>query len=260
MTPREQGDIGELSAMSWLVEHGAHLYLPVGHSPDIDIVAHLGGRLIRVEVKTATRQPQPGRWTVSIATRGGNQSWSGLVKYFDPDRCDFLFAHVGDGRRWLIPTGGLDATTSITVGGPKYSEFEVESGQPLLPEYRNKASNPRESTVSTIPTRFRGSAEAGESGRPVKPVAMPEWVRFPPPPSASTELSPTALGRYRTRASANHQVTIPGGCFEEARLSCGDRFAVQACGDGKVLLTRIEENPTDLALFASDETISADAD
>jgi Holliday junction resolvase-like predicted endonuclease len=103
LKPREQGDLGELSAMEWLASKNAKLFLPVLHSPDIDIVAELGGRLHRIEVKTSTYQ-QRDRWSVLISTRGGNQSWTGLVKHFEPERCDFLFVHVGDGRRWFIPT------------------------------------------------------------------------------------------------------------------------------------------------------------
>jgi hypothetical protein len=38
LKPREQGDIGELSAMEWLASRGAHIYVPVGHSPDVDLV------------------------------------------------------------------------------------------------------------------------------------------------------------------------------------------------------------------------------
>ena len=56
LKPRQQGDIGELSAMDWLAAQGAHLYIPVGHSPDIDLIAELDGRLIRVEVKTSTHR------------------------------------------------------------------------------------------------------------------------------------------------------------------------------------------------------------
>jgi PD-(D/E)XK endonuclease len=50
--PRKQGDIGELSAMEWLASAGAALYLPFGHSPDVDVVADFGGQLVRVQVKT----------------------------------------------------------------------------------------------------------------------------------------------------------------------------------------------------------------
>ena len=129
--PRRQGDLGELSAMEWLASKGAHIYVPVGHSPDVDLIAELDGRLLRVEVKTCTRQRQPGRWEVSISTRGGNQSWSGLVKCFDPGRCEFLFVLVGDGRRWFIPATEVEGRHGICLGGEKYAEFEVDRGRPL---------------------------------------------------------------------------------------------------------------------------------
>ena len=85
LKPREQGDIGELSAMQWLAEKGACIYVPVGHSPDVDLIAVIGDRTLRIEVKTATYW-DGSRWGVGIATRGGNQSWSGVVKRFDPAR------------------------------------------------------------------------------------------------------------------------------------------------------------------------------
>ena len=86
---------------------------------------------------------------VAICTRGGNQSWSGLVKRMDPRRCDYLFAHVGDGRRWFIPSDRVEGTTAICLGGPKYAEFEVVRGQPLPgrddaePPLYNRRSNAR---------------------------------------------------------------------------------------------------------------------
>src|SRR5437867_4474072 len=94
LKPREQGDIGELSAMEWLANKGARLYVPVGHSPDVDLIAVVKGETLRIEVKTSTYRNAAGRWQVMIATRGGNQSWTGLVKNFDRDRCEYLFAHV----------------------------------------------------------------------------------------------------------------------------------------------------------------------
>ena len=97
--------------MEWLAGQGAQIYVPVGHSPDVDLVALLDGRLLAVEVKTSTsRTALVGAYC--IATRGGNRSWNGVVKYFDPDRCDYLFVHVGDGRRWFIPTAALRCRSS----------------------------------------------------------------------------------------------------------------------------------------------------
>jgi hypothetical protein len=87
-------------------------------------------RLLRVQVKTCTFLRKE-RWTVCICTRGGNQSWNGIVKRFDTARCDYLFAVVADGRRWCIPSVALEGGTSVALGGPKYAEFEVERGRPL---------------------------------------------------------------------------------------------------------------------------------
>ncbi len=130
-TPRRQGDAGELSAMHWLASTGAYVFYPVGHSPDYDLVADLDdGRLIRVQVKTSTCF-HDGRYSVTLATRGGNQSWNGLVKRLDPSRCDYLFVHVGDARRWFIPSGAVGGGSGIALGGPKYAEYEIERSAPL---------------------------------------------------------------------------------------------------------------------------------
>ena len=127
---REQGDLGEGSAVEWLVATGAHLFLPFGHSPDCDLVADIDGRLVRVQVKTSCFF-RAGRWEVELATHGGNRSWSGVVKHFSSQRADFLFVHVADGRRWFIPADQVDGGRKIVLGGPKYAPFEVEPGRPI---------------------------------------------------------------------------------------------------------------------------------
>jgi Holliday junction resolvase-like predicted endonuclease len=127
LSPRRQGDLGELSAMEWLVSQGYALYLPLGHSPDVDLIADDGEALMRVQVKTTTFR-ENGRWRVGISTQGGNQSWNRVIKRFSAERCDRLFVLVGDGRRWFIPAESVEAETSLNLGGPKYAEFEVEPG------------------------------------------------------------------------------------------------------------------------------------
>ena len=128
--PRIQGDCGEFSAIGWLLSRGARVYLPFEHSPDVDLVADLGGRLISVQVKTSTVF-RDGRWSAMIQTRGGNRSWSGVVKKFCPTQCDYLFVHVGDGRRWWIPSDAVGGGTHLALGGPKYADYETEPGDAL---------------------------------------------------------------------------------------------------------------------------------
>jgi hypothetical protein len=96
----------------------------------VDLVALIDDREVRVQVKTSGFFVN-GRWSVAVCTRGGNQSWNKIVKRFGCDRCDYLFVLVGDGRRWFIPSSVVEGTTSIALGGPKYADYEVESGRPF---------------------------------------------------------------------------------------------------------------------------------
>jgi PD-(D/E)XK endonuclease len=127
---RRQGDLGEFSAIEWLGTRGYPVWFPLGHSPDIDLVTRIDGRLVGVQVKTTTCLFK-GRYSVTLSTRGGNQSWSGLVKRFSSERCDWLFVLVGDGRRWFIPADVVEGGSALLLGGPKYAAYEVESGRPL---------------------------------------------------------------------------------------------------------------------------------
>jgi hypothetical protein len=110
----------------------ARLY-PIGHSPDCDLIADDGDALQRVQVKTTTRW-RNRRWEVMLCTRGGNQSWNGVVKHFSSSRCDKLFVAVADGRRWFIPANAVGGGSGIILGGPKYAEHEIEPGRPLILE------------------------------------------------------------------------------------------------------------------------------
>jgi hypothetical protein len=130
LTPRDQGDFGELSALYWLASRGARIAIPVGNNSHWDLVAELDDRVLRVQVKTG-RHRRRGRWEVTVSTRGGNQSWTGVAKLLDRSRFDYLFVLVADGRRWFIPAESVDGCSCLCLGGPKYDEFEVERGDPI---------------------------------------------------------------------------------------------------------------------------------
>jgi PD-(D/E)XK endonuclease len=143
--------------MEWFASKGAHILVPIGHSPDYDFVAEVEERLVKVQVKTCA-YVRNGRWTVCICTRGGNQSWNGIVKRFDSSQCDYLFAVVADGRRWCIPSVALQGGTSAALGGPKYAEFEVERGRPLP----SRAADETASTIDSLDAR--GDVRAAKGG------------------------------------------------------------------------------------------------
>jgi hypothetical protein len=243
LKPREQGDLGELSAMEWLASKGATIAIPVFHSPDWDLIAELAGTAIRIQVKTSTACDERGRFTLRLATSGGNQSWNRIIKRFDASRYDYLFALVGDGRRWFIPSHAIEGSYCIVLGGVKYSEFEVEPGAAIV-------AGPT-SRIVEAPTR--GSAGVGEPGLAVNQV--PSLLRgfeslLPHHHPPEVPARPSA----RTRISANHQITIPLGPFRAAGLEIAQAIRVTAVGDGHLLLDRIEipaetSETSDAALF-----------
>lgn len=239
--------------MEWFAAQGARIWVPLGHSPDVDLIADFDGRLLRVQVKTttqcATTPNDHNRWRATIATNGGNQSWGGTTKTFDPAHVDLLFVLVGDGRRWLIPAHAIESQRQIALGGSKYAEFEIERGTAI-----DRLVYPDPSTPLESPVQPGGAPESGEPGRPVKSVAQLEWVRIPPPPSSSPpmenrtaaegdgaiEEEPDAPLRFqRTQISSQHQITIPSVPFRRAGLGPGDRLHARAAGPGRVILERI---------------------
>jgi hypothetical protein len=229
---RVQGDLGEFSAMEWLASKGALIWLPIGHSPDVDLMAEFDGQLIRVQVKTSAyrvRTPRGlSRWHVGIATNGGNRSWNGTAKEFDPRKVDYLFVLVGDGRRWFIPAPEVEASRAVRLGGAKYSEFEVESGTPF------EALVHPDPNVNKLGYPSPGECQSGQMEQTVNLPAMPTQVRILPPPSTSS-------GQAVLRPK--RQATIPKRPCEEAGLRAGDRLRVRADGPGKVILERIKPKP-----------------
>lgn len=220
--------------MEWLASRGATVWVPFNHSPHVDLMAEWDDRLVKVQVKTSTfRGPVKSgeeRWRISIATNGGNRSWTGLAKKFDPARVDYLFVLVGDGRRWFIPAPFVEAVRSIAVGGTKYSEFEVERGTPFEDlVYGSAAAN----TIAGVPS-LAGECQSGQMDLTVNQAAMPTQVRILPPPSAASR---------QVLLRPKRQMTIPKGPCEDAGLAAGDRLRVQADGPGRVLLERIPEAP-----------------
>lgn len=220
--------------MEWLGSKGATVWVPFNHSPHVDLMAEWDNALIKVQVKTSTFQaPLPsgeGRWKVAIATNGGNRSWTGMTKAFDPARVDYLFVLVGDGRRWFIPAPFVEAVRSIALGGTKYSEFEIERGTPFEELiYGNAAAN----TIAGVPP-LAGECQSGQMDLTVNQAAMPTQVRILPPPSSSSR---------QVLLRPKRQATFPKAPCEEAGIAPGDRLRVRVDGPGRIVFEKIDGEP-----------------
>jgi hypothetical protein len=178
-----------------------------------------------------------------IATNGGNQSWTGLTKRFDPSRFDLLFVLTGSGRRWLIPADAIEARNQLTLGGPRYSEFEIEAAASIA-QLVYGADRP------TLESENRpGEYPSGQRTAAVNRQAMPSQVRILPPPSTRTAASASgdstrferALGRSgQALVRPKRQTTIPKRAFVDAGLRVGDRMRIRADGEGRIVFERIQ--------------------
>jgi hypothetical protein len=256
---RQQGDLGEASAIEWLTRQGATVWAPLGHSPDADLIADVEGTLLRVQVKTSTcRSQTPNghlRWEVSLATNGGNQSWSGVAKVFDPSRFDVLFALTGDGRRWFVPANAIEAATSIRLGGTKYSEFEIEPTSPIEHLVYCEARPLLESNVPSgeYPSGQRTRsvkpwAYAFTGSNPVSPICISAYPQSASIGNGDTTGFERSLGRVsQVIMRPKRQMTMPKRPYVEAGLDVGDRMRVRAECEGRVVFERILE-PADGSL------------
>ncbi len=146
---------------------------------------------------------------------------------------------VGDGRRWFIPSEVVEARESVTLGGPKYSEFEIESGRPLLDLVYGLDEPALES--STRP----GEYPSGQRTAAVNRQAQPSQVRILSPPSSARPAADAPLERKLGRRGQaivrpKRLMTVPHRPFAEAGLEIGDRIRFRADGPGRVIMERIE--------------------
>ena len=219
--------------MEWLASKSANVWVPFTHSPHIDLMAEWDDSLVKVQVKTSTfrwkTKAGEERWKVSIATNGGNRSWSGLTKKFDRTKVDYLFVLVGDGRRWFIPAVYVEAARGVALGGAKYSEFEVERGTPFEELVYGDAPANRIPVASPL----LGECQSGQMDVTVNHAAMPTQVRILPPPSSPSTTRQVLLRPKR-------QATFPKALCEEAGILPGDRLRVSTDGPGRLVFEKID--------------------
>jgi hypothetical protein len=136
----------------------------------------------------------------------------------------------------------LGARSSVTLGGPKYSEFEIEAGGAI------------DDLVYAVDRSIESPAEPGEypSGQrmaPVKRPAQPSQVRILPPPFRPRPgFAPSkyerSLGR-RGEAVINQKrrVTILQAACIEAGFQEDDRLLARSGGDDRIVFERVEPPP-----------------
>ena len=109
---RQQGAIGVGRAIAYYASKGYAVFVPISDVSRFDLVVDTGERLLRIEVKTSRRADGE----IELRTKGGNRSWTGVVKRVRATDCDVVFAvNVATGGEREYPVSALAGMSTITV-------------------------------------------------------------------------------------------------------------------------------------------------
>lgn len=111
MNTKEQGAIAVAQAISFYTKLGYAVFTPISDTSRFDLIVEKEGILFRIEVKSCSRE----NGQFELATKGGNQSWSGEVKRITSSNCDkvFLYNLVTDNSKEM-DARDLEGRRSIT--------------------------------------------------------------------------------------------------------------------------------------------------
>lgn len=123
--PRKQGDAGLGLAIGWFASAGYTVCVPLTDSQDYDLIID-DGTLKRVQVRTCTAEERSGIYSVGLRVKGGNRSGTGKTKHFDSTKVEAVFAVLGNGDMYFVPSSKITAKSVLSLGGKKYAGWKVE--------------------------------------------------------------------------------------------------------------------------------------
>ena len=122
---------------------------------------------------------------------------------------------------WFIPSTVLEARTSVSLGGPKYAQFEIEPGRRIHALVYG-ADPPLESRSPA------GEYPSGQRTATVNRQAQPSQVRILPPPFRGSAGSPPRRGWLRFSSLFDGKRLPP----RTRRPAKGPRVAMASAGPG----------------------------
>lgn len=123
MKSKEKGDLAVAKAISYFVEQGYEVLLPIGDKKKYDLVTEKDGVLKRVQCKFTTHRPE-GSYVVPLRVMGGNRSYYSANSYKTGD-FDVLFALTGDGDVYVIPSEITNKLKNSLTLGNKCDKYKM---------------------------------------------------------------------------------------------------------------------------------------
>lgn len=112
---RKQGDAGLGAAICYFTGNGHIVCLPISEGQEYDLIVDMGSGLKTVQIKTTRYKAPSGHYIANLRVLGGNRSGAGKVKKLDTSKIDYVFVLDASNAWYLIPTGTLNGTGSVTL-------------------------------------------------------------------------------------------------------------------------------------------------
>ena len=117
MNSKEKGDLALAKAISYFIESGHEVLLPIGDKRPYDLVIeNEDGTLQKVQSKYTSHKTKYGKYVVPLRVMGGNRSSGNNAKKYNKKDFDILFAYTAEGTKYIIPFSQIEATGTINLG------------------------------------------------------------------------------------------------------------------------------------------------
>ena len=113
---KKKGNLTEMQCMSAFIENNCSVSIPYGDNSKYDFIADVNGRLLKIQVKTASKRDDE---SIKFSCRTTHVNCSGVknVKY-NSDDVDF-FATYWNRTCYLVPVNECSAEKTLRFGAPK---------------------------------------------------------------------------------------------------------------------------------------------
>jgi hypothetical protein len=120
---RQQGEIGIGYAISYFLEQGWGVSIPLTDSQDYDLIIEIENNLYKVQVKTTYCVGKSGRYQASLKSTHSNTKRAKIIRLSERI-IDYIFVLTESGDRYFIPRIAITSETCIVLGD-KWKEYKV---------------------------------------------------------------------------------------------------------------------------------------
>ena len=116
---KKKGNLTEMQCMAAFIEKNCSVSIPYGDNSKYDFIADVNGRLLKIQVKTASKRDDE---SIKFSCRTTHVNCSGVrnVKY-NSDDVDY-FATYWNGICYLVPVNECSAEKTLRFGAPKHGQ------------------------------------------------------------------------------------------------------------------------------------------